>query len=86
MARNFCQSCGMPMDKDPNGGGTLADGKTSSEYCSFCFADGAFLWQGSDVRAYQKMVVEQMVKNGWWYPLAWFFTRQIPKLRRWKQT
>ena len=38
----FCQSCGMPMKKDPEGGGTNADGDKSQDYCSYCFVNGAF--------------------------------------------
>lgn len=72
------------MSKDPQGGGTNADGTLSSEYCSLCYVNGAFTYQGSDVREYQKMVVNEMVKNGWLRPLAWLFTRRIPSLKRWK--
>jgi len=79
-----CQSCDMPMSKDPQGGGTNADGTLSSEYCSLCYGNGAFTYQGSDVRENQKMVVNEMVKNGWLRPLAWLFTRRIPSLKRWK--
>ena len=28
-----CQSCGMPLSRDPNGGGTNADGSASAMYC-----------------------------------------------------
>lgn len=84
MATAYCQSCGMPMAKDPQGGASLADGSLSSEYCSYCMADGAFFYTGSDVKDYQQMVVNQMVKQGWWRPIAWLFTRQIPKLKRWR--
>jgi len=38
-----CQSCGMPMFRDQNGGGTEMDGVTRSiEYCSRCYKDGKF--------------------------------------------
>ena len=37
-----CQSCGMPLSKDPLGGGTNADGSPSTEYCSHCYREGAF--------------------------------------------
>ena len=30
MARRICQSCGMPLSKDPKGGGLEKDGKTTS--------------------------------------------------------
>ena len=42
----ICQSCGMPLDKDPNKGGTNADGSKSDKYCSFCFQNGKFLDEG----------------------------------------
>ena len=40
--KNLCQSCSMPLDQDPNGGGTNADGTRSTEYCSFCYVNGQF--------------------------------------------
>lgn len=36
----------MPLDKDPNKGGTNADKSTSDKFCSFCFKDGKFLDKG----------------------------------------
>lgn len=82
---NKCQSCAMPLSRDPKGGGTEADGSISLEYCSLCYGDGAFYYTGTDVQAYQAMVVDKMTEHGWWRPLAWLFTREIPKLRRWRQ-
>lgn len=42
----ICQSCGMPLDKDPNGGGTNADQSKSDKYCSFCYQEGKFTDEG----------------------------------------
>ena len=42
----ICQSCGMPLDKDPNKGGINADNSKSQKYCSFCYHDGKFLDEG----------------------------------------
>lgn len=42
----ICQSCGMPLDKDPNIGGTNLDKSISIKYCSFCYKDGRFLDDG----------------------------------------
>lgn len=78
-----CQSCDMPLTKDPEGGGTEADGSRSGEYCTLCYKDGSFLYQGDDAKAYQAWVVDQMVKDGWMRPFARLFTRRIPKLKRW---
>ena len=79
-----CQSCDMPFAKDPAGGGSEKDGGLSATYCSHCYQDGAFTYQGSDVRAYQAYVVDNMVKDGWFRPVAWLMTRRIPKLERWR--
>lgn len=84
MAR--CESCGIPMHKAPGGGGTEKDGKTrSASYCSLCYADGEFYYKGKDVREFQSVVVTEMVKDGWWRPLAWLLTREIPRLPRWSK-
>ena len=40
MDQSFCQSCGMPLN--PSILGTNADGTKSSDYCTYCFKDGAF--------------------------------------------
>lgn len=45
----ICQSCGMPIDKDPNKGGTNADKSKSEAYCSFCYVDGRFTDEGISV-------------------------------------
>ncbi len=43
---NICQSCGMPLDKDPHKGGTNADQSISTQFCSFCFCNGRFYDEG----------------------------------------
>ena len=42
----ICQSCGMPLDKDPLKGGTNADNSKSDKYCSFCYMMGKFTDEG----------------------------------------
>ena len=84
--RQHCQSCDMPMHLDAEGGGTEKDGSRSSKYCSLCYANGEFHYKGTDVREYQKMIVDIMVENGWWRPMAWLMTRRIPKLERWAKS
>jgi len=32
---NYCQSFGMQISKDPQGGGTNADGSKNKKYCSY---------------------------------------------------
>lgn len=37
----FCQSCGMPLEADEHFG-TNKDGSKNTDYCAYCFKDGAF--------------------------------------------
>lgn len=41
MEMKFCQSCGMPLQKQEELG-TNQDGSINEEYCCYCFKDGAF--------------------------------------------
>ena len=79
----FCQSCGMPMSKDPEHGGTNSDGSKNSMYCSYCYQDGAFLFKGT-AKEMQQFCKNKMMEMGTSRLLAWLFTRNIPRLERWK--
>ena len=80
---NMCQSCGMPMSKDPQNGGTNSDGSKSTDYCSLCYKDGAFLDGCKTAKEMQDFCVKKMNEDGMPKFMAWFFTRGIPKLSRW---
>lgn len=83
----FCQSCGFPMKKDPNGGGTEADGSINPKYCYMCYENGAFLTP-VDIDTAKKMqsfCMTQMKEDGINGFIAWLATRSIPKLERWKK-
>lgn len=58
-----CQSCGMPLDKDPQHGGTEKDGSKSKLYCSLCYKDGAFIGGNCTVAQMQDIVEEAMKKQ-----------------------
>jgi hypothetical protein len=81
-----CQSCGMPLKKDPLGGGSNADGTKSLKYCSFCFVDGVFTSPEIDTAKKMQTFVKEKLRE-MEYPrlIAWFFTLGIPKLERWKK-
>lgn len=82
--KTLCQSCGMPMDKDPEQGGTEADGGRSTEYCSYCYVDGAFASPEIDTpEKMQQFCIAKMKEMGMPGFVAWAFTRGIPRLRRW---
>ena len=86
MAKTYknCQSCGMPMKRDPAGGGTEADGSKNLMFCSYCYQEGAFTEPDMTVDEMQAFVKAKMKEMGFPGFLGGFFTRGIPKLERWK--
>ncbi len=80
-----CQSCGMPMKKDEQGGGTNADGSKSTMYCSHCFQNGKFTLPNMTVDEMKQLVKSKLKEFGFPGFLAGFFTMNIPKLERWKK-
>lgn len=83
----ICQSCGMPLDKDPNKGGTNADKSISNKYCSFCYKDGRFLDEGISLnekieKNIQMAVSKMNIPESKARELA---ESILPNLERWKQ-
>jgi len=78
-----CESCGMPLNKDPEGGGSEADGARSARYCSLCYADGAFRHPDATVVEFQAHCLDALAGKGMPRIMAWLFTRGIPRLPRW---
>lgn len=79
----LCQSCGMPLKKDPNSGGTEQNGNKSTEYCSYCYQSGTFTQPDMTASDMQAFSIEKMKEMGFPRFLGWLFTRNIPGLRRW---
>ncbi len=79
-----CQSCGMPLKKDPGGGGTNLDSSKSTEYCSKCYQHGAFIAPDMTSKDMQTLVIGKLKEMHFPGFLAWLVTRDIPRLRRWK--
>ncbi len=82
MVKN-CNSCGMPMKKDPKGSGTNADGSKSMEYCSYCYEKGDFTFKGN-VSDFQEFCRKMMIDGGHSRFISWLFTRGMKRLPRWK--
>ena len=83
-----CQSCAMPLSKDPKGkgGGKNKDGNPSYKYCSYCYEDGTFLQPDITAIEMQGFVKEQLKEMGGFMKLfAGVFSKGIPKLERWKK-
>jgi hypothetical protein len=81
----FCQSCGMPLEKDPNNGGTNKDGSKSNKYCSYCYLDGEFKGDFKTSKEMVKFVKEKLKEQGISSLKRWFYTSHIPQLERWKK-
>ena len=81
----FCQSCGMPLSKDPEGGGSERDGSRSTEYCSKCYRAGQFT--EPDISVDQMVAKVEGKLREMHFPrfLARRFARGIPDLRRWQR-
>lgn len=84
LEKRRCQSCGMPLQYDPKGGGSEADGSRSALYCSYCYDQGAF--RDPDLRLDEMQArVRQLLRkrNAPWYIRA-YMAHRVPTLRRWR--
>lgn len=80
-----CQSCGMPLKKDPNCGGANKDGSKSTMYCSYCYNNGVFESPEIDSAAKMQSFVKEKLKSmGFPGFIAHYFVMGIPKLARWQ--
>lgn len=79
----MCQSCGMPMSRDPQKGGSNSDGSKNKKFCSYCYQQGSFTFDGS-VDEFQEFCRQKMIENGQNKITAWLFTRGMKRLERWK--
>jgi hypothetical protein len=79
----ICESCGMPLARDPLGGGTNADGSRSSHYCSHCFREGRFTEPAITAAEMVSKVEGKLRLMHFPAFLARRFAKDIPSLRRW---
>ena len=81
----ICQSCGMPLHKDSQGGGSEKDGSKSINYCSHCYIHGDFVQKDFTAKDMQVFVQNHLHKNMKMPKfLAWLFTHNISHLKRWR--
>jgi hypothetical protein len=73
----------MPINKDPQGGGTNADGSKNTTYCSYCYQNGAFVGGDMTLEQFQNFCKQKMIENGSSKFTAWLFTRGMKRLARW---
>ncbi len=81
-----CQSCGMPLHKDPQGGGTEKDGSKSTKYCSYCYSIGEFNGGNVSLKEFSEASRNGMIESGYNKFFAWLFSRpfMLGHLERWK--
>jgi len=84
-SHKYCQSCGMPLKRDPKGGGANADGSKSAVYCSHCFESGRFTMPDATAAQMQDLVRSKLKGMGFPGFVAGLFTRGIPRLERWRK-
>lgn len=80
----FCQSCTMPLDSDSLKG-TEKDGSKSSEYCIYCYENGAFKNPEMTLDQMKDVVKTQMEKMNLPENLVIMSLNILPSLKRWKQ-
>lgn len=78
MKNKNCESCLMPFSKDPGV-------RESDKYCSYCFKNGRLCYGGNDLKLFQKVCYENMVRDGMNKIKARFFTWLIKFAPRWKK-
>ena len=84
MKNKICQSCGMPLAKESDFG-TNEDGGKNEEYCTYCYQNGKFTWNGTLTEMMDKLVSmhDQMgLSKEEAYRMA---NINLPKLKRWRK-
>jgi hypothetical protein len=73
----------MPLARDPEGGGTEADGRPSTEYCSHCYRKGAFTDPQMTAERMVENVRSRLLQRKLPADMVSRLTSEIPTLRRW---
>lgn len=68
----------MPLSKDPGP-------RESEQYCSYCFKNGALVYQGDNLKEFQRLSYEGMRAHGINPILAHIYTFMICFAPRWKK-
>ncbi|MEI7556516.1 zinc ribbon domain-containing protein [Candidatus Chlorohelix sp.] len=83
MATTNCQSCGMPLARDPKGGGTNADGSKNSEFCSNCYQNGSYTEPDLTMNQMLTKVKGKLKEMHFPGLMINMMTRDIANLKRW---
>lgn len=78
----FCQSCGMPLT-NPEEISTEKDGSKCTDYCCYCYENGAFK-SNETMEQMLEACVHFMTEDGMTENDARaLLNEQLPKLKRW---
>lgn len=81
--KHFCQSCSMPMDS-PELWGTEKDGTKNSDYCKFCYVDGAYTNPGLTLEEMKEHMMKRMDKDKLPEDIVEEAISRLPFLKRWR--
>lgn len=80
----FCQSCTMPIDNLADRG-TEKDGSKSSEYCKYCYQNGALINPNMTFEEMKSLVITQMKKMNLPPGIIEQSVKSLPYLKRWQK-
>ena len=79
----FCQSCTMPIDNIADRG-SEKDGSKSSEYCKYCYQNGALINPNMTFEEMKSLVITQMKKMNLPPATIEKSVKSLPDLKRWR--
>ena len=79
----FCQSCTMPIDNIADRG-TEKDGSKNSEYCKYCYQNGALINPNMTFEEMKSLVIAQMKKMNLPPAIIEKSVESLPYLKRWR--
>ncbi|MEI8202988.1 MAG: zinc ribbon domain-containing protein [Bacteroidota bacterium] len=80
----LCQSCMMPLSKDPQQGGTNKDGSVSTTYCSYCYQNGEFTREMT-AKEMRSFVIGKLVEMKYSKFMAKLMTMGMSRMERWRK-
>jgi hypothetical protein len=80
---NFCQSCGLPLN-DRELLGTQKDGSKSTEYCKYCYRNGAFTDPDITVEQMASGIISRLEGDKTPEDIIETAVSRLHNLKRWK--
>lgn len=82
---DFCQSCGMPFDASHQELIAKEQDGSNSEYCIYCYKDGAFLQPDATVEHMVELGVPYLAEKIGEEAARQQLLQFVPTLKRWRQ-